>query len=210
MHQPKSPLHSLTSSSGAAPGGLGTSSVAAVETYLELEHIVDLVKLFLISVAHAHALAQSSWPTRCNPMARPTLGYPLPIPHLPSAPPLPGKVPYLAVNSSNVSSECWSRAGALCENALNAMGAARYTGSRVPSRLALDAARTKDMVRLNGRGGAAAAGAGSRGRGEAGVVRVVGGGGARRAGVVRLKLLVFLERQWHDGGRGWRRRRRNT
>lgn len=60
---------------------------------------------------------------------------------------------YLAVNSSKVSSACASLfRTADCEKvrwAFNATGVARWAGTRTPTRLTFDAARTKDMVRFN-------------------------------------------------------------
>jgi hypothetical protein len=59
---------------------------------------------------------------------------------------------YLAVNSSNVSSACWSSfRAAVWEKArwaVQVMGVARIAGNRAPIRLTFDAERTKDMVRV--------------------------------------------------------------
>lgn len=60
---------------------------------------------------------------------------------------------YLAVNSSKVSSACWSLfLAAVWEKArcaVQAMGVARDAGARAPTRLTCDAERTKDIVRIN-------------------------------------------------------------
>jgi hypothetical protein len=60
---------------------------------------------------------------------------------------------YLAVNSSKVSSACWSLfLAADCEKArwaVQAMGVARDAGALAPTRLTCDAERTKDMLRVN-------------------------------------------------------------
>lgn len=61
--------------------------------------------------------------------------------------------PYLAVNSSNDSSECASFFLATdWENerwAVHAIGVAWYIGTRTPTRLNFDAARMKDIVGVN-------------------------------------------------------------
>jgi hypothetical protein len=100
------------------------------QTYLKLENVINPIKLLLIPAHHTHTLAKHSkehllllhpaqWhKTRCGRYI---------VDPQPS-PPQDSKT-YLAVNSSNVSSACWSlQRTALCEKARfapHAMGLAR-------------------------------------------------------------------------------------
>jgi hypothetical protein len=136
--------------SQAVWGDAGGVYVWCDNAYLELENIVDLVEFLLIPVPETQTLAVQLLislmePNGCRSSSGSSFSF---LHQNPST-----DASYLAVNSSKVSSACWSLfLAADCEKArwaVQAMGVAREAGARAPTRLTCDAERTKDIVRVN-------------------------------------------------------------